>query len=113
MPRRTNLASAGSSDSASPSRLQAIRAPYFPANALMITRLDNLSIYWQENTRRRSIIDNTKRDRIENFESVNEAYVVEDYRGACLIENIELGDFKPAATVVADSVAAPTEGAEA
>ncbi|STH27919.1 P2 family phage major capsid protein [Escherichia coli] len=55
-----------------------MRAPFFPPNALLITRLDNLSIYWQEDTRRRSVIDNPKRDRIENFESVNEAYVVED-----------------------------------
>lgn len=73
--------------------LQAVRAPYFPANALMVTRLDNLSVYWQEDTRRRSVIDNPKRDRIENFESVNEAYVVEDYRCAALIENITIGDF--------------------
>lgn len=79
--------------------LQAVRAPYFPANAVMITRLDNLSIYWQEDTRRRSVIDNPKRDRIENFESVNEAYVIEDYRCAALVENIEMGDFTaPAAT---------------
>ena len=35
-------------------------------------------------------MDNPKRDRIENFESVNEAYVVEDYDCTCLIENIEL-----------------------
>ncbi len=27
--------------------LQAVRAPFFPPNALLITRLDNLSIYWQ------------------------------------------------------------------
>ncbi|MFA7907715.1 phage major capsid protein, P2 family [Enterobacter cloacae] len=78
--------------------LQAVRAPYFPANAVLITRLDNLSIYWQEETRRRSVIDNPKRDRIENFESVNEAYVVEDYRCTALVENIEIGDFSaPAA----------------
>ncbi|EHT4047276.1 phage major capsid protein, P2 family [Escherichia coli] len=78
--------------------LQAVRAPYFPANALLITRLDNLSIYWQEDTRRRAVIDNPKRDRIENFESVNEAYVVEDYRCVALVENIEIGDFSaPAA----------------
>ncbi|MCU6664461.1 phage major capsid protein, P2 family [Enterobacteriaceae bacterium H4N4] len=78
--------------------LQAVRAPYFPANAVLITRLDNLSIYWQEDTRRRSVIDNPKRDRIENFESVNEAYVVEDYRCAALVENITIGDFSaPAA----------------
>ncbi|WP_053143682.1 phage major capsid protein, P2 family [Erwinia billingiae] len=77
--------------------LQAVRAPYFPANAVLITRLDNLSIYWQEDTRRRSVIDNPKRDRIENFESVNEAYVVEDYRCAALVENITIGDFSAAA----------------
>lgn len=77
--------------------LQAVRAPYFPANAVMITRLDNLSIYWQEDTRRRSVIDNPKRDRIENFESVNEAYVVEDYRCAALVENITIGDFSAVA----------------
>lgn len=70
--------------------LQAVRAPYFPENALFITRLDNLSIYWQDETRRRHIIDNPKRDRIENYESVNEAYVVEDYRGTALIENIQM-----------------------
>ena len=53
-----------------------------PPNALLITRLDNLSIYWQEDTRRRSVIDNPKRDRIENFESVNEALRDWDHRCA-------------------------------
>lgn len=48
-------------------------------------------------TRRRSVIDNPKRDRIENFESVNEAYVVEDYRCAALVENIQIGDFSAVA----------------
>ncbi|ENM2868139.1 phage major capsid protein, P2 family [Citrobacter koseri] len=83
--------------------LQAVRAPYFPANALLITRLDNLSIYWQEDTRRRAVIDNPKRDRIENFESVNEAYVVEDYRCVALVENIEIGDFTPPAAPAEES----------
>ncbi len=70
--------------------LPAVRAPFFPANAMLITRPDNLSIYWQSGSRRRSVIDNPKRDRVENFESVNEAYVVEDYDGVCPVENIEL-----------------------
>lgn len=70
--------------------LQAVRVPYFPANALMITRLDNLSIYWQKGTRRRCILDNAKRDQIENYESVNQDYIVEDYEGCCVIENIEM-----------------------
>ncbi|NQS87093.1 phage major capsid protein, P2 family [Pantoea allii] len=75
--------------------LPAVRAPFFPADALLITRLDNLSIYVQDDTRRRSIIDNPKRDRIENLESVNEAYVVEDYDCTCLIENIEMLEQEP------------------
>lgn len=70
--------------------LPVIRAPFFPTETLLITRLDNLSIYWQEDTRRRAVIDNPKRDRIENFESVNEAYVIEDYRGVALVENIKV-----------------------
>lgn len=70
--------------------LQAARVPFMPANAILITRLDNLSIYWQEGARRRAIIDNPKRDRIENYESSNDAYVVEDYGLGCLIENIAL-----------------------
>ena len=68
--------------------LPAVRVPYFPANALMVTRLDNLSVYWQEGARRRSIIDNPKRDRIENYESSNDAYVVEDYGCGAVAENI-------------------------
>lgn len=70
--------------------LQAVRVPFFPANAILITRLDNLSLYWQEGARRRSVIDNPKRDRVENFESSNDAYVIEDYDGIALIENIEI-----------------------
>ena len=68
--------------------LQAVRVPYFPADAILITRLDNLSRYYQDGARRRTLIDNPKRDRIENYESSNDAYVVEDYGCAALIENI-------------------------
>lgn len=68
--------------------LQAVRAPSMLANAVFITRLDNLSIYYQEGGRRRAIVDNPKRDRIENYESSNDAYVVEDYGCGCLIENV-------------------------
>lgn len=70
--------------------LPAVRVPSFPANALMVTRLDNLSLYWQEGTRRRTVLDNAKRDQIENYESSNDAYVVEDYGCAAVAENITL-----------------------
>ncbi len=71
--------------------LSAVRAPFFPAGTMMITRLDNLSIYFQEGKRRRHLEENPKRDRIENYESSNDDYIVEDYEMACLIENIQQG----------------------
>lgn len=70
--------------------VQAVRVPYMPAGNIFITSLENLSIYWQEGARRRTVVDNAKRDRIENYESSNEAYVIEDYGFGCLVENIEL-----------------------
>lgn len=69
--------------------LQAVRVPFVPAGTLAITRMDNLSIYYQEGARRRTLIDNAKRDRIENYESSNDAYVVEDFGMGCVVENIE------------------------
>lgn len=68
--------------------IQAVSVPYFPANKILVTRLDNLSLYWQEGSRRRTVVDNAKRDRIENYESSNDAYVVEDYGCGALAENI-------------------------
>ena len=61
-------------------------------NAILVTSLKNLSIYYQDGSRRRAVIDNPKRDRIETFESSNDAFVIEDLGKACLIENIELQD---------------------
>lgn len=71
---------------------QGITVPYMKPNAILITSLKNLSIYYQDGSRRRAVIDNPKRDRIETFESSNDAFVVEDLGKACLIENIELQD---------------------
>lgn len=70
--------------------LPAVRVPYFPDNAILITRFDNLSIYYQDGARRRRVEDVPKRDRIENYESSNDAYVLEDLGLAALVENIEL-----------------------
>src|SRR3989344_4545505 len=75
-----------------PPGLPAVRVPFFPANAVMITRLDNLSIYFQEGTRRRQVKDEPALDQIENYESVNEDYVVEDYELCSLVENIVIGE---------------------
>lgn len=65
--------------------------PFFPDGALLITSYDNLSIYWQEGGRRRHIREEPERNRIANYESSNDAYVVEDYDKCVLVENIVLG----------------------
>lgn len=58
----------------------------FPGRGLMITSYSNLSIYWQETSWRRSVIDNPKRDRVEDYNSVNEGYVIEDEEKAAGFE---------------------------
>lgn len=70
--------------------LPAVSVPFMIENAVLVTSLDNLSIYYQEGSRRRAVIDNPKRDRIETYESSNDAFVIEDLGKACLIENIEI-----------------------
>lgn len=74
---------------------QAVLAPFFPANSIFITSLENLSLYYQEGARRRHLKDEPEYNRIANYESSNDAYVVEDYGFGCLIENIELDDYTP------------------
>src|SRR3546814_2047655 len=37
--------------------LPAVRVPFFPADAVLLTTLKNLAIYWQESTRRRQLPD--------------------------------------------------------
>jgi len=72
--------------------LQAAVVPFFPAGKVLVTTLDNLSLYWQRDARRRNIKDVPERDQIENYESSNDAYVVEDYGRAVLVENIEIAE---------------------
>lgn len=69
--------------------LQAMAVPYFPAGTLLVTRLDNLSIYYQDSARRRAVLDKPSRDRIEFYESSNDAFVIEDYGQCAVVKNIE------------------------
>ncbi|MFY3955529.1 phage major capsid protein, P2 family [Achromobacter xylosoxidans] len=70
--------------------LPAVQAPFFPEKKVLITPLDNLSLYWQIGGRRRHIEENAKRSRVDTYESSNDDYVVEDYGQAAMVENIEL-----------------------
>lgn len=74
--------------------LPAARVPFFPAGKVFITRYDNLSIYDQEGKQRRLVKDEPEYDRVTDYRSDNEAYVIEDHDYGALIENIEA--FEPA-----------------
>lgn len=70
--------------------LRAFAVPSLPDDAMVITSFSNLSIYVQETGIRRLVVDNPRKDRVENYESSNEAYVVEDYDLIVFAENIEM-----------------------
>ncbi|MBW5826027.1 phage major capsid protein, P2 family [Yersinia kristensenii] len=72
--------------------MQTYRAPYFPANAMMITTFENLSVYVQEGTHRRTIKEEPEFNRVTTYESDNEAFCIEDYGLGCLIEGIKAGE---------------------
>ncbi|WED27191.1 phage major capsid protein, P2 family [Vibrio sp. DW001] len=65
----------------------------FPPRGIMVTSFDNLSIYIQGNTIRKSVGKrNDSKNRVESFESMNMAYVVEQLGKAATVEfdNVKL-----------------------
>lgn len=72
--------------------LQPVVVPFMPADALMVTSLDNLSLYWQIDGRRRYLKEEPEKNRVANFESSNDDYVVEDYGRGTVVENIKVED---------------------
>ncbi|WP_415844647.1 phage major capsid protein, P2 family [Stutzerimonas zhaodongensis] len=69
--------------------LPVVDAPFFPAGTVLVTTLSNLSIYFQEGARRRHVKDEPEYDRIADYQSSNDAYVIEDFGLVALVENIE------------------------
>lgn len=70
--------------------LPVVIPPFFPKNTILITSLDNLSIYLQSGTLVRMITQQPEWDRDVDWQSVNEDFVVEDYDKCVLLENIEM-----------------------
>lgn len=66
----------------------------FPARGILVTSYDNLSIYYQASSWRRKIEDNAKRNRVEDYNSVNEGYVIENEEMAAGFEyvNVKIKD---------------------
>lgn len=65
------------------------RPPFFPDGSLLVTPLRNLSIYYQDSSVRRTQKDKPEKNQVEDFNSVNMGYVVEDEEMTAFIEGIE------------------------
>lgn len=70
--------------------LPAYSVPNFPVNAILVTSFDNLSLYYQDSSWRKQTIDNPSRSRVEDFNSRNEGYVIEQLEKIALTENFEV-----------------------
>lgn len=66
--------------------LTVVRAPFFPPRGILITPLKNLDLTWQKDTLRRAIIDNPKKDQVEEYQSQNIDFVVRDFTRAAYLE---------------------------
>ncbi len=67
-------------------------APFFPKDALLITSFSNLSLYYQMDAMRRLMRDEPEYNRIAVYQSMNEAFVVEDFGKCALITGLKLAD---------------------
>ncbi|WP_122233128.1 phage major capsid protein, P2 family, partial [Pseudomonas syringae] len=70
--------------------LPSFSVPFFPVNAVVVTSFDNLSIYFQDSSWRKQTVDNPKRSRVEDYNSRNEGYVIEQLEKFAMAENVEL-----------------------
>ncbi|WP_163831866.1 phage major capsid protein, P2 family [Spartinivicinus ruber] len=70
--------------------LPAFNFPGMPQRLAMVTSFSNLSLYVQRGSWRKQVIDNPKRKRVEDYNSRNEGYVVEQYEKVSFVEPAEL-----------------------
>jgi len=64
--------------------------PFFPVDTVVVTSFDNLSLYFQDSSWRKQTIDNPKRSRVEDYNSRNEGYVIEQLEKFAMTENVEV-----------------------
>lgn len=72
--------------------LKAIYCPYFPADSVLITSLDNISLYVHTGTIRKSLKRDPAKDRLNTYNSMSVAFIIEDYNAVALIENIAISE---------------------
>ena len=75
--------------------LPAMAVPFVPDGTVIITPLKNLSIYEQTGSRTRRIEERSEWSEISDWNSVNEAYPIEDLDIIFAAQNIEFAEPAP------------------
>lgn len=70
--------------------LPVIVPPFLPDGTVLVTSLNNLSIYWQDSSWRRQQKDKPEKNRYEDFNSRNEGYVVEQFKKCFYLKNVTI-----------------------
>ncbi|WP_067585325.1 phage major capsid protein, P2 family [Endozoicomonas ascidiicola] len=91
--------------------LPSITVPGFPDKGVLVTDTENLALYFQAGKTRRQMADYPRRNRVEDFISSNDAYMIENLHGIAGLEadNVEVeGSTLKAASIAADNAAENT-----
>ncbi|MCG7567079.1 phage major capsid protein, P2 family [Pseudoalteromonas ruthenica] len=67
--------------------LPTYKIPFFPERGILVTTFENLSFYVQEGSTRTHIEDNPKKKRVEDYQSRNDCYYVEDLEMIAFFES--------------------------
>ncbi|ERE07038.1 P2 family phage major capsid protein [Pseudogulbenkiania ferrooxidans] len=70
--------------------LQAATAAFFPGDSILITRLDNLSLYFNQHAMRYRYQEEPSINSVLFYHSSEDAYVVENLAACALIEEVEI-----------------------
>ena len=71
-----------------------------PDDCVLITSLKNLSVYYQLGALRRTIKEEPQYNRVANYQSSNDDFVVEDYGKCAFIDGITFAEAAPASLSV-------------
>jgi len=81
--------------------LRAYKVPFFPEKGILITSFDNLCHYIQAGSTRTSVEENAKKKRIEDYQSRNDCYYINDLEKIAFFEasSVKLDKIKDPARV--------------
>jgi P2 family phage major capsid protein len=85
--------------------LRAYKVPFFPGRGIVVTSFDNLCHYIQSGSTRASVENNAKKKRVEDYQSRNDCYYINDLEKIVFFEaaSVKINSAKVQARVVDDT----------